>query len=129
MQKIPSFISRFIQNNHVVNFAAYTIDDFWTASCFYAFDHNMARLILLTSKNTRHSQIMLHNPKIVGTISAQITDIQAIKGIQFSATSQLLTKQDTEYHSSLTHYYQCHPFARLTSSDVWLLHLDMIKYT
>lgn len=128
MQAIPSHISQFIQQNHVVNFATYGANDFWAANCFYAFDAEQARLIILTSKNTRHSQLMLENPHIVGTISTQVETLSEIEGIQFSAQSCCLT--DTmERQKALAFYYARHPIARLKQSDVWELRFDMIKHT
>lgn len=71
MQPIPSHIIDFLEQNHIVNFSAHDDDDFWAANCFYALDKANARLIIFTSKKTRHAQIMLNNPKIVGTICPQ----------------------------------------------------------
>lgn len=56
---IPTHILDFIQTNHVVNIAAHTEQDFWAANCFYAFDQENVRLIILTAKKTRHAGLML----------------------------------------------------------------------
>ena len=127
MSPIPNHILEFIQSNHVVSFAAHTQNDFWAASCFYAFDSENARLIILTSKKTKHAQLMLENPHIVGTICGKIEEIKDIEGIQFSATANCLEEQDAQ--QTLQIYYQKHPLARLKPSDVWVFSLQTIKHT
>lgn len=93
---IPTHILDFIQTNHVVNIAAHTEQDFWAANCFYAFDQENARLIILTAKKTRHAGLMLENPHIVGTICGQIEKINEIEGVQFSATAECLEDKQAE---------------------------------
>lgn len=127
MPPIPQNIVEFIQSHHVVNFATHTQDDFWAASCFYAFDEENARLIILTSKTTKHAQLMLENPQVVGTICGQIKEIKEIEGIQFSATANCLTEQESL--QALQIYYKKHPLARLKASDVWELSFHIIKHT
>lgn len=128
MSPIPPNILEFIQSHHVVNFAAYRQTDFWSASCFYAFDVSQTRLIILTSKETRHARLMLDNPHIVGTICDQVENISEIEGLQFSATAKCL-EDELARNSALQIYYEKHPLARLKSSDVWELSFEMIKHT
>lgn len=128
MQTISPHISRFIQQNHVVNFATYGENDFWTASCFYAFDREQARLIILTSKNSRHGLLMQENPHIVGTISAQVETFTEIEGIQFSAQCVCL-EDPIACQKALDCYYARHPIARLKASNVWELRFDILKHT
>ncbi|HGO5854212.1 TPA: pyridoxamine 5'-phosphate oxidase family protein [Mannheimia haemolytica] len=125
---IPPHILDFIQTNHVVNIAAHTEQDFWAANCFYAFDQENARLIILTAKKTRHAGLMLENPHIVGTICGQIEKINEIEGVQFSATAECLEDKQAE-KAALQIYYQKHPLARLKPSDVWVLSFNTIKHT
>lgn len=127
MPPIPNHMLKFIQANHVVSFATHTQDNFWAASCFYAFDEKKVRLIILTSKKTMHAQLMLENPYIVGTICGQTEKIKDIEGIQFSAIAKCLEAQDIP--QALQIYYQKHPLARLKSSNVWELSFQVIKYT
>lgn len=128
IQKLPSHISRFIRQNHVVSFAVYGANDFWAANCFYAFDSEQVRLIVLTDKNTRHGLLMQENAHIVGTIAAQVETLTEIEGIQFSAYCTRLTDY-TACQEALDCYYVRHPIARLKPSDLWEIRLDMIKHT
>lgn len=128
MQMIPHHISQFIKQNHVVNFAVHGANDFWAANCFYAFDPEQARLIILTSKNTRHGQLMQENPYIVGTISDQVETLTDIEGIQFSAQCTYLADPVTR-QKALNFYYTRHPIAYLQPSDVWEVCFDMLKHT
>lgn len=125
---IPQEIADFIRSNHVVSFATHTQDDFWAANCFYAFDEENARLIILTAKKTRHAQIMLENPYIVGTICGQTEKIKDIEGVQFSATAKCLEDKASE-KNALQIYYEKHPLARFKPSDVWEIGFSTIKHT
>lgn len=128
MPPIPQNIVEFIQSHHVVNLAAHNQSDFWAASCFYAFDTENTRLIILTAKTTRHAMLTLENPHIVGTICDQVENISEIEGLQFSATAKCL-EDELARNSALQIYYEKHPLARLKSSDVWELSFEMIKHT
>ncbi|WGE68348.1 hypothetical protein NYR77_04780 [Actinobacillus equuli subsp. haemolyticus] len=128
MQKLPSHISRFIHQNHVVSFAVYGKNDFWAANCFYAFDSEQVRLIILTDKNTHHGLLMQENSHIVGTIAAQVETLTDIEGVQFSAHCTCLI-DSTARQEALDCYYTRHPIARLKPSDVWEIRFDMIKHT
>lgn len=128
MIKLPEHIVQFIANNHIVNFAAKSESDFWAANCFYAFDDEQARLIIMTNKSTRHGQIMLGNNQIVGTISLQIDKFSELEGIQFSATANCLEEEDKRTEA-LAIYYHRYPMARLKANDVWEFKLESIKHT
>lgn len=124
---IPSPIIDFIQRHHVVSLACYSENDFWGASCFYAFDVQNQQLIILTDSTTRHGQLMQHNPQIFGTIAGQPEQISKIEGIQFHAhATRLFTHAQAE---ALKHYLTRHPIAIGWRADVWSLKLSEIKYT
>ncbi|PJG82029.1 hypothetical protein [Caviibacterium pharyngocola] len=123
----PHEIRQFLACRHIVNIAVYTAQDFWAASCFYALDEAVQRLIVLTDRTTRHGRLMLDNPHIVGTISTETTALSAIEGVQFRASANLL--QGEEKRQALAIYYHRHPIARLKSADVWALQLEEIKHT
>lgn len=128
MPSLPQNIVEFIQSHHVVNFAAHNQTDFWAASCFYAFDAENVRLIILTAKTTQHAMLMLENPHIVGTICDQVENISEIEGVQFSAIANCLEEEHTR-NIALQIYYEKHPLARLKPSDVWELSFNTIKHT
>lgn len=125
---IPSFISHFIQQHHVTNIACQADNQFWTASCFYAFDEVNKRLIILTNQNTLHGKLMLKNPMIVGTISGQPIEIDSIEGIQFRATVRVL-QQQAEQNIAKSLYCKRHTYAEKMQSDIWEICFEYIKHT
>lgn len=127
MNSIPNEIAQFIARHHVVSLACHSEQDFWAASCFYAFEREKMRLILLTNRTTHHGIIWQQNPNVVGTISAQISDIHDIEGIQFSATARLL--QGEEQAVGIEQFYAKHTTAPKMQSDVWEIRFAYIKYT
>jgi uncharacterized protein YhbP (UPF0306 family) len=127
MPPLNKAIIEFINSNHVVSLATLDADGLWSASCFYAFDPEQVRLLILTSTDTRHGAAMLADPHISGTISGQPKNIRDIRGIQFSACA--LRLESMARHQALRLYTQRHPLAKLKSTDVWSLELQQIKFT
>ncbi|MCP1661102.1 pyridoxamine 5'-phosphate oxidase family protein [Neisseria perflava] len=128
MLPFPDNIARFFRDNHVVSLAIADSDGIWCASCFYVFDEAAARLVVLTSRKTRHGQMMAANPNIAGTIAAQPDSITQIKGIQFTARAECLEQPEAR-RTALALYTQAHPIAKAYLSDVWALDLQTVKYT
>lgn len=128
MQAIPNNIAKFLADNHVVSIATSAEDRLWGACCFYVFDAEQARLIILTSRKTEHGSMMAAHPQIAGTIAGQPDSITKISGIQFRATAECL-EDDENRKAALSLYYKAHPVARAMKSDVWALNLDTVKFT
>lgn len=128
MQAIPNNIAKFLADNHVVSIATSAEDRLWGACCFYVFDAEQARLIILTSRKTEHGSMMAAQPQIAGTIAGQPDSITKISGIQFRATAECL-EDDESRKVALSLYYKAHPVARAMKSDVWALNLDTVKFT
>lgn len=128
MNSIPPKIIDFIMKNHVVSLACYANKKIWSASCFYVFDKENARLIILTHRETEHSKMMLINPNIAGTISAQPEKLNDIEGIQFRATVRCLV-DDSEKLLAQKLYFARHSVAKFIPSDLWEIRFDIIKHT
>jgi hypothetical protein len=127
MTPLPHSITEFIASLHVVSVATLDADGLWSASCFYAFDVADANLVLLSSADTRHGAAMLADGRVSGTISGQPKNLRDIRGVQFSARAERL--DGVAKHAALRLYTQRHPLAKLKTTDVWLLHMDEIKFT
>jgi uncharacterized protein YhbP (UPF0306 family) len=127
MPSLPESIIEFISSHHVLSLATVDSEGLWSANCFYAVDAEQARLVILSSTNTRHGAAMLANPHISGTISGQPKNIRDIRGIQFSATA--LRLESMARHQALRLYTQRHPLAKLKSTDTWSLELQQVKFT
>ncbi|AUI65837.1 MULTISPECIES: pyridoxamine 5'-phosphate oxidase family protein [Glaesserella] len=125
---IPAHIAQFIAQHHVVSLACHSENEIWAASCFYAFDEQSHRLIVLTKTTTEHGKRMLANPHIAGTIAGQPENIREIEGIQFQAVARCL-ENEAEKQTALQIYWQKHPLAKLIPSDVWEIAFTRIKHT
>ncbi|WP_417068763.1 pyridoxamine 5'-phosphate oxidase family protein [Niveibacterium terrae] len=127
---VPSLsraIASFLREHHVVGLATVVDGQPWAASCFYAFEEEAPALIVMSSLKTRHAVGMLGEPQIAGTIAAQPVNVLTIRGLQFTATAELLAGEARSAARSF--YCLRHPVARLMPGDVWRLRFETIKYT
>ena len=128
MNPLPKPISQFLKEKHIVSFTAHYREDFWAANCFYVFDEQKVRLIVMTKTTTRHAQLMLKNNHIVGTIAGQPNKIKDMEGIQFTALAHLLENQE-ERKKAFDIYIKKQPLAKLVNSDIWEISFTEIKHT
>lgn len=122
-----SLIKQFIKKHHIFNLAVYYNNEFWTATCFYAFWKDEMALIFLTDLNTKHGQLMLNNPEIIGTIALETRIIGKIQGIQFKGIAKIA--DDSSINTLKKLYYKRFPVAIGTKSTFWILRFTYIKYT
>lgn len=127
MNPIVSPIRDFLLAHHVVGLAVITAEGPWAASCFYAADLAQARLILLTSSDTRHGDAMHRHPLIAGTISGQPEQWREIAGIQLTARAECLDGDDAKAAREI--FCERHPIARVGRHTFWALWLESIKHT
>ncbi len=81
----------------------------------------------MTSENSHHSQLMIKNKNIAGTIAPQPENIMDIKGIQFKGSIEKITNKEAEI--SAVHYYHKFPSAKFISAPIWKIKITMIKMT
>jgi len=96
-------------------------------SCFYAFDEEKNLLYFKSGSNAHHSQIMVNNSVVAGTIQQDKLNSLAIKGIQFSGrivdpANELCSQAETVYHKRF-------PFALAMPGEIWTLQPEVIKMT
>jgi uncharacterized protein len=96
-------------------------------SCFYAFDEERELLYFKSGSSAHHSQILLQNPVVAGTIQADKLNTLAIKGIQFNGRilhpkNELCSHADSVYHKRF-------PFALAMAGEIWTLQPEVIKMT
>ncbi|SMY35367.1 YhbP family protein [Photobacterium andalusiense] len=120
-------ISDFLKQNHLLTLCANSDTDLWCASCYYSFDPKKMSLFIMTSESSHHSQLMILNKNIVGTIAPQPTNIFNIKGVQFKGKIKKLTNKDAEIAN--VDYYNKFPDAKFISAPIWEIELIMIKMT
>ncbi|MDH2924072.1 hypothetical protein EV693_11639 [Nicoletella semolina] len=127
MNPISTTIAEFIAKNHLVSLACQDEQELWCANCFYAFDRENCRLIILTKSTTKHGMMMLKNSRIAGTIAPQSESIRHIAGVQFVANARCLNGNEKEV--AHRYYSARHPIAALIPSEVWEVKFEQIKYT
>ena len=120
-------ICDFITNNHLLTLCANSHSDLWCASCYYIFDPKKMSLFIMTNEDSHHSQLMILNKNIVGTIAPQPKNIIEIKGIQFKGYIEKIVDKDAELTSRL--YYHKFPSAKFITAPIWEIKLTMIKMT
>ncbi|WP_052959994.1 hypothetical protein [Photobacterium kishitanii] len=84
-------------------------------------------LFIMTNKDSHHTQLMIMNKNIAGTISPQPKNIIDIKGIQFKGKIEELTNKDAEIANTI--YYNKFPEAKFISAPIWEIKLTMLKMT
>ena len=120
-------ICDFIKNNHLLTLCTNSYSDLWCAHCYYIFDSNKMSLFIMTSESSHHSQLMILNKNIAGTIAPQPENISDIKGIQFKGHIEKLTNTEAETAKNL--YYNIFCSAKFISAPIWEIELTMIKMT
>ena len=96
-------------------------------SCFYAFDEKRKLLYFKSGPNAHHSQLLIQNPIIAGTIQQDKINSLAIKGIQF--TGRILDAKDELCSQAENIYHKKFPFALAMPGEIWTLQLQVIKMT
>ncbi len=127
MEKDASIIWQYIQANWVVSFTTQQGEKLWSANAFYVGEKETNSLILLSSENTQHGQMLLQNPKVSGTISNQEKDVALLKGLQFAGEMHPLENEEANRAFEL--YCQQFPIARQMKETVWQLRFSILKYT
>jgi|YNPMSStandDraft_1061717.scaffolds.fasta_scaffold00450_12 hypothetical protein len=127
MNLMDKNIRQFIKKHHVFNLAVFNENEVWTASCFYAYWEDKNALIFLSDEDTKHSQMMIINPNVAGTITLETRIVGKIQGLQFKGTVE---KADNEILSiSKKIYYKRFPYALGTQSTFWILFVQYAKLT
>ena len=130
MPDLPVNILEFMTQHHVLSLATMNNGELWAASCFYVLEVDDPAFLMLSDVNTRHGQMLLQQPQVAGTISAQPANWRDIRGLQFAATAFQLTGEVRD--KALRRYAARHPLgglAGLAHINLWRLSLNQIKLT
>lgn len=126
-------ISQFIENHFLVSLCAMNSSEIWCANCFYVSNKNdqetMPSLYFMSSLNSKHSEIILSNPNIAGTISRETRIISEIEGVQFKGVANLLLEDSDDYQPILARYQDKFVEAKKHILPIWKLEFTMIKHT
>jgi uncharacterized protein YhbP (UPF0306 family) len=96
-------------------------------SCFYAYNSKDHLLYYKSSRDTRHSILLMNNPLVAGTILPDKLQTLLVKGVQFEGV--LLSEDDPLAQDAAAQYYLKNPMAVAISGLVWTIRIDNIKMT
>lgn len=97
----------------------------WAVSCYYFFDEDLHRLLIISSEKTHHGTIMLTNPAVAGTISEPTRFNPSLQGIQFLGTAKRL--EDEEAIHAKTLYSTEFNHELIDQLPIWEISLDYIR--
>jgi len=96
-------------------------------SCFYAFDTERDLFYFKSGSSAHHSQVLLQNPVVAGTIQPDKLNPLAIKGTQF--TGRILHPKNELCSQAEAVYHKRYPFALAMPGEIWTLQPETIKMT
>ena len=96
-------------------------------SCFYAYDAERNLLYFKSGSGAHHSQILVRNPVVAGTIQQDKLNSLAIKGVQF--TGKILHPKNELCAHAESAYHKRFPFALTMPGEIWTLQPETIKMT
>lgn len=121
-------IVEFITGNKVAAVCCLDADNKpYCFSCFYAFDKERHLLYFKSGAAAHHSELLLQNPVVAGTINPDKLNSLAIKGIQF--TGSILDSRNELCFEAANLYHKRFPFALAMPGDIWTIQLEVIKMT
>ncbi|SFN25422.1 hypothetical protein SAMN05216516_104155 [Izhakiella capsodis] len=122
---IPAAICRYLKKQHVLSLCAGVPP--WCANCFYLFNEERQVFWLISEAETRHSVLMLAQPQVAGTISAQTRNIMLIKGVQYQGVIRQLS--DEQEIAARNAYVRRFPVAMKTKAPMWEIVINELKMT
>lgn len=125
-------IEEFINEHHVLTFAAAAANEVWCASTFYTFDKLTNSFIVTSNNNTKHITLALSSPQkiVAGNIALETEEVGKIRGLQF--TAKLINAQalsGTIFNRYKLLYLSKFPYAILKGGEVWILQILTAKLT
>ncbi|MFM2479869.1 hypothetical protein [Celerinatantimonas sp. YJH-8] len=118
-------ISEYLEHYHVLTVAGQDHDGLWAANCFYVWDRENVRFIILADLKTRHGRIMQETSQVCGTVSDQESNVSHLQGVQFVAQSERLAGESEKAARAL--FYQKFPIARARPSPIWGIYVQSMK--
>ncbi len=127
MKPLPGPIHEFLLRHRLLSLAVCYGDVPWAANAFFAFDAQDIRLLLLSSRDSRHSEMLLANRYAAGTIAGEPHDLAPASGLQFYGPARVL-EDEREREAALALYRRRFPQARHLSVPAWEIQLLQVKY-
>lgn len=122
-----SEIQQFVLNKFLLTLSVNDENEIWSANCFYIFELTSISLIITSALDTKHSQLMLKNPRVSGTIATETRAIQQIEGIQFIGNATLLENPRAYDYQKL--FFNHFKAKQVFETPMWEIKLLYVKYT
>lgn len=125
--KPDKLIVEFLQAQTVLTYATSIENEPYCATCFYAYDEEHGMLIFKSSEETLHVQQGLLNHRVAGSVLPDKLQTGKVKGIQFKG--QFGVPPEDKLSDLKKTYYKKYPFALAMSGALWIIELNLIKFT
>ena len=96
-------------------------------NCFVAYNDRDCLLYFKSSPRSRHSQLLLQNRHMAGTLLPDTVVPLAAKGAQF--TGVVLERTNSLSRKAAQFYYKKFPLALAVPGDIWAVQLLQVKLT
>ena len=123
MQEPLKKIEAFLAEHHLLSLATSQNNIPYSASLFYAYDSEVKTFIVASDPKTAHIQNVLANAQVSGTVALETDEVGKIRGIQFSGTMEMSSKEDAKV------YFKEFPYARVMQPQLWIIKVEKIKMT
>ncbi|MCD7098592.1 pyridoxamine 5'-phosphate oxidase family protein [Stenotrophomonas sp. MMGLT7] len=127
MKPLPAPIIGFLARHRLLSLAVCYGDVPWAANAFFAFDEQDNRLVMLSGRGTRHSEMLLANRYAAGTIAGEPRDYSVASGLQFYGPARIL-EDPREREAALAIYRRRFPRVLDVSAPAWEIKLLQVKY-
>ena len=118
-------IFTFIQKKYLCTLSCIHNNAPWANTFYYVFDKENYRLIYVTGEQTTHSQAMLNNPNIAGTIFTPTRFTPSLQGVQFTGKARKLENEEEEIARELYKAEYSHEL--IDKLSMWEVQLDYIR--
>jgi uncharacterized protein YhbP (UPF0306 family) len=125
--KVDQQISDFIDEHHLLNFAASKENTLYCCNVFYVYDLANNQLIFSTDTKTKHAQDFTLNPNVAGSIALETKEVTKIQGVQLLGEITELKGEDLK--AAKKRYLQAFSYARLMETHLRAMRLTFIKMT
>lgn len=104
-----------LKNSHLMSLCTQDEVGIWVADVIFIFDEQL-NLYWMSDPNCRHSQAVLKNPDVAGTVTASTKSKEPNFGIQFAGTAERI--EGARYDLALKHFTKRNKPMPAESDDV-----------
>lgn len=99
----------------------------YCCNLFYAYDPIRNLFVVTSSMSTVHSQQVVENRSVAGSVVLESKMVGKLQGLQFCG--QMSRPQGQELKDAKTLYLKAFPFAAVMDLEIWIVELTYAKFT